>query len=91
MGFRNDKNIKGFLVREALLNVGNAGGVEPCRKGTCQVCDHIIATNTLATKSCGEVFKRSSHNSLYVQDCHRGIDDWEGTLFEKCEKHKHLK
>ena len=27
----------------------------------------------------------------YIQDCHRGIDDWEVTLFEKCETHKQLK
>ena len=29
--------------------------------------------------------------SHYIQDCHRGIDDWEVTLFEKCETHKQLK
>ena len=23
--------------------------------------------------------------SHYIQDCHRGINDWEVTLFEKCE------
>ena len=27
----------------------------------------------------------------YVQDCHKSIDDWEVTLFEKCETHKQLK
>ena len=27
----------------------------------------------------------------YIQDCHRGIDDWEVTLFEKCETPKQLK
>ena len=26
-----------------------------------------------------------------VQDCHKSIDDWEVTLFEKCETHKQLK
>ena len=26
-----------------------------------------------------------------VQDSHRGIDDWEVTLLEKCETHKQLK
>ena len=30
-------------------------------------------------------------HSHYIQDCHRGIDDWEATLFEKCETHKQLK
>ena len=30
-------------------------------------------------------------HSHYIQDCHRGIDDWEVTLFEKCETHKQLK
>ena len=146
--FRNDKSLKDYLVRAALPKMGNAGGSEPCGKGTCQVCDHIITTNTFTTKSCGEVFKfqsgslnynsekvlyllrckiyddtphvgkaktkfrvrfnnyNSKHlsyrkgkknvpqerfHSHYVQDCHRGIDDWEATLFEKCEMHKQLK
>ena len=30
-------------------------------------------------------------NSHYIQDWHRGIDDWEVTLLEKCEIHKQLK
>ena len=38
----------------------NAGGCEPCGKGTCQVCDHIITTNTFRTKACGELFKIQS-------------------------------
>ena len=29
--------------------------------------------------------------SHYIQDCHRGIDDWDITLFEKWEMHKQLK
>ena len=29
--------------------------------------------------------------SHYIQDCHRGIDDWEVPLFEKCETHNQLK
>ena len=33
---------------------------------------------------------RTYHRSVF-QDCHRGIDDWEVTLFEKCETHKQLK
>ena len=146
--FRNDKSLKDYLVRAALPKMGNAGGSEPCGKGTCQVCDHIITTNTFTTKSCGEVLKfqsgslncnsekvfyllrckiyddtphvgkaktkfcvrfnnyNSKHlsyrkgkqnvpqerfHSHYIQDCHRGIDDWEVTLFERCEMHKQLK
>ena len=30
-------------------------------------------------------------HSHYIQDCHRGIDDWEVTLFENCERQKQLK
>ena len=117
-------------------------------KGTCQVCDHIITTNTFITKACGEAFKiqsgtlnynsekvlyllrykicddtpyvgnaktkfrlqfnnyKSKHRSFrkgkqnvpqkrfhshFVQDCHKGIGDWEVILFEKCETHKKLK
>ena len=123
-------------------------GSEPCGKGTCQVSDHIITTNTFTTKACGEIIKiqtgplncdsekvlylqrckicdhtpyvgkaktkfrlrfnnyKSKHRSFrkgkqnvpqkrfhshYIQDFHRGIDDWEVTLFEKRETHKQLK
>ena len=141
MGFRNGKSLKDYLVSAALPKMDNAGGYEPCGKVTCQVCDHIITTNTFTTKACGEVFKiqigplncnsekvlyllrckicdntpyvgkarlkfrlwfnscKSKHRSFrkgkqnvpqkrfhsrYIQDCHRGTDDWEVTLFEKC-------
>ena len=36
--------------------IDNAGGSEPCAKGTCQVYEYIITTNTFTTKACGEVF-----------------------------------
>ena len=29
-------------------------------------------------------------HSHYIQDCHRSIDDWEVTLFDKCETHKQI-
>ena len=47
-------------MRAVLPKTDNAGDSEPCGKGTCQVCDHIIKTNTFATKACGEVFKIQS-------------------------------
>ena len=135
-------------MRAVLPKTDNAGGYEPCGKGTFQVCDHIITTNAFTTKACEEVFKiqsgpfncnsekvlyllrckicdntlyvgkaktkfclrfnncKSEHRSFrkrkqnvpkkrflshYIQYCHRGIDDWEITLFEKCETHKQLK
>ena len=49
--FRNGKSLKDYLMRAALPKVDNAGGSEPCGKGTCQVCDHIITTNTFTTKA----------------------------------------
>ena len=60
VGFRNGKSLKDYLVRAAFPKMDNAGGSEPCGKGTCQVCDHIITTNTFTTKACGEVFKIQS-------------------------------
>ena len=42
VGFRNGKSLKDCLVRAPLPKMDNAGGSEPCGKGTCQVCDHII-------------------------------------------------
>ena len=36
--------------------------------------------------------KRMYHIRVFIhQNCHRGIDDWEVTLFEKCEMHKQPK
>ena len=143
VGFRNGKSLKDYIVKAALPKMHNAGGSEPCGKGTCQVCDHIITTNTFTTKALGEIIKIQSgplncnsekvlyfskckicdatpcfrkvktmfrlqfkHRSFRkgkqnvpqkrfhshdIQDCHRDIDDWEVTLFEKCETHKQLK
>ena len=60
VGFRNGKGLKDYLARAALPKMDNAGGSEPCGKGTCQVCDHIITTNTFTTKAYGEEFKIQS-------------------------------
>ena len=56
----NGKSLKDYVVRAALPKINNAGGSEPCGKGACQVCDHLVATNTLTAKVCGEVFKIQS-------------------------------
>ena len=50
VGFGNGKSLIDYLVRAALPKTDNAGGSEPCGKGTCQVCDHIITRNTFTTK-----------------------------------------
>ena len=60
VGFRNGKSLKDYLVRAALPKMDNAGGSEPCGKGTCQVCDHVITNNSFTTKACGQVFKIQS-------------------------------
>ena len=76
VGFRNGESFKDYLVRTALPKTDNAGGSKPCGEGTCQVCDHIITTNTSATKVCGEVFKiqsglliSNSEKVLYLLRC----------------------
>ena len=63
-------------MRAALPKMDNAGGSELSGKGTCQMCDHIITTNTFTTKARGEVFKiqtgRLNCNSekvLYLLRC----------------------
>ena len=54
----------------------NAGGSKPCGKVTCQVCDHIITTNSFTTKACGKVSKTqigllncNSEKVLYILKC----------------------
>ena len=73
----------------------------------CKICDDIPYVGKAKTKFClrfnnykmkhrsfrkgkQTVLQRRFH-SHYVQDCHRGTDDWEVTLFEKCETHNQLK
>ena len=75
-GFRNGKSLKDYLARAALPKRDNDGGSESCGKGTCQVCDHIITTNTFTTKAHGEVFKIQSgpyncnlEKGLYLLRC----------------------
>ena len=51
VGFRNGKSLKDYIVRAVLTKMDNARGSEPYGKGTCQVCDHIIITNTFTTKA----------------------------------------
>ena len=51
MLFGNGKSLKDYLVRAALPRRDSAGGSETCGKGTCQVCDHTITTNTFTTKA----------------------------------------
>ena len=57
--FRNGKSFTftDYIVRAALTKMDNAGVFEPCGKGNCQVCDHVIVTNTFKTEACGKVFK----------------------------------
>ena len=52
VGFRNGKNLKGYLVRAALPNW------EQCGNGTYQACDHIITSNTSTPKECREVLMK---------------------------------
>ena len=71
--FRNGKTLKDYLVRTALPKMDNVVGSEPCGKGICQVCDHIITTKT------------------FIQDCHRGIDDWKVTYLRSVTPTNNLK
>ena len=40
-------------MRATLIKMDTAGGSEPFGKSNCQVCDHIITTNTFTTNACG--------------------------------------
>ena len=67
---------KDYLVRAALPKMDNAGDSEPCGKGTCQVCNHTITTNTFKTKKCGKIFQVqsgplncNSEKILYILRC----------------------
>ena len=59
-GSRNGKRLEDYLVSAALPKINNAGDSEPYGKGTCQVCDHIINTNTFCCM--GKLFKVGIHS-----------------------------
>ena len=48
----NDKNLKNYIVKAALPKLDNARDSELCWKGICQVCNHIITSNTFTIKAC---------------------------------------
>ena len=50
----------------------------------------IIKVNTDLFEKENNLPQKHFH-SHYIQDCNRGIDDWEVTLLEKCETYKQLK
>ena len=73
----------------------------------CKICDDTAYVGKTKTKfhlwfnnykSKHRPFRKGKQNELqnsfhlhYVQDCHKGINYWEFTLFEKCETYKFLK
>ena len=57
VGLQEGKSLKDYLVRAAFPKIDNAGVFEPCGRVTCQVCNHVITTNTFRAKTCGKVFK----------------------------------
>ena len=72
----------------------------------CKICDDSPYVEKTKTNFCIQFnnykrkcqsFRKGKQNvpqkcfhSQYVQDCLKGIDDWEFTLFEKCETRKQL-
>ena len=80
VGFRNNKSLKDFLVRAELPKMDNAGGSEPCGEGTCQVCDHIITTNTSTTKAYWEA-------TLFEKcETHKQLKERETFWYHKSKK-----
>ena len=72
----------------------------------CNICDDTsygvrVKKSCLRFNNCKSIypsFRKGKQNVpqkrfrlQYVPDCRKGIDDWEATLFEKCETRKHLK
>ena len=50
----------------------------------------IVMVSTDLFEKENNVAQKHFH-SHYIEDCHRGINDWEVTLLEKSETHKQLK
>ena len=51
----------------------------------------IIKVNTDLFRQENRTYHRSFFIETTLKNCHTGIDDWEVTLFEKCETDKQLK
>ena len=59
-GFFLRLSLKDYLLIAALPKINNIAGYEPFGKGTYQVCNYIIRTNTLTTKARELIFKIQS-------------------------------
>ena len=93
-----------FKIQSGLLNCNPETVLYLLR---CKICDDTPYVGKAKTKfrlwfnnykTKHRSFRNGKQNapkkrfhSHYPQDCHRGIDDWEVTLFEKYKTHKQLK
>ena len=95
---------KVFKIQSGPLNCNSEKVLYLLRCKTCDDTLYVAKTKTKFRlrfsnyKSKHRPFRKWEQNvpqkrfhSHYIQDCHRGIDDWEVTLFEKCETHKQIK
>ena len=93
-----------FKIQSGALNCNSEKVLYLLR---CKICDDTPYVGKAKTKFCfrfnnykskHRFFRKEKQNvpqkgfhSHHVQDCYKVIDDWEVTLFEKCERHKQLK
>ena len=93
-----------FKIQSGLINCNSEKVLYPLRRKICDDTPYFRKAKTKFHlrfnnyKSKLRSFRQGKKNvpqkhfhSHYIQDCHRGIDDWKVTLFEKCEMHKQLK
>ena len=93
-----------FKIQSGPLNCNSEKVISLLR---CKICDDTCYVRKAKTKfglrfnndkSKHQSFRKGKQNvpqkrfhSHHVQDCHKGTDDWEVALFEKCETHKRLR
>ena len=92
---------KSFKIHSGSLNYNSEKVLYLLRYGICDDTPYVGKAKTKFRlrfdnyKSKHQSFQKGKQNvpqkRFYLQDCHKSVDDWKVTLFEKCQTHKQLK
>ena len=88
VGFKNNKNLKSYLVRAALRDINEVGRCKQCsgKRLPCQLCSNMKNTSTFKSKHPNEVYqikKNFDCNSkmvVYLIDCRVCGKQYHGSM-----------
>ena len=86
IGFRRAKSLKDILVRAKVPPVlKNEGFCGPCKKSRCEICEHIVSTDSFKSTTTQRTYfirppdlKYSSENVVYLFTCKHALNNMQG-------------